>query len=108
MESNNRQKLTIMEFIWRDTVFPTNGCWVYTGHLNSKGYGQIKYNDKLELVHRISYRIMKGRIPKGLFVLHKCDNPPCFNPDHLFVGTQLDNIRDMISKGRQNNNRNGY
>ena len=83
-----------------NTVFNNNGCWVFVGHCNNYGYGQIEYQERPQLVHRISFRLMKGKIGKGLYVLHKCDNPPCWNPDHLFKGTQLDNIRDMINKGR--------
>lgn len=77
----------------------TDTCWLWTGNLATTGYGRIK---KL-YAHRISYEMFNGKIPDGMFVCHKCDNPPCVNPDHLFLGTQLDNIRDMHKKGRNNN-----
>lgn len=67
------------------------------------GYGRIGRGAKgqgNEYVHRVSWMIHKGRLPRGLFVLHKCDVPLCVNPDHLFVGTQADNMRDMSQKGR--------
>lgn len=77
------------------------GCWVWTGTMqNSKGYGSIYYDRKNERVHRVSYKLFIGPIPDGLFVLHRCDNPPCINPEHLFLGTPMDNTRDCLSKGR--------
>lgn len=63
-------------------------------------YGSVQFNGKRERVNRVSYRLNVGEIPDGLFVCHHCDNPPCINPDHLFLGTQTDNMRDMASKGR--------
>ncbi len=94
--------LTIIERISRLTKYRDNGCWEYHGHFNNKGYGQIHYQGKHQLVHRISFKLMKGRIPKGKFVLHRCDNTRCYNPDHLFIGTQKDNMDDMRAKGRDN------
>lgn len=67
---------------------------------NSRGYGQMTYKQSGWLVHRLAYEIFVGPIPIGLHVCHRCDNPACFNPAHLFVGSDLDNVRDMISKGR--------
>lgn len=78
-----------------------SGCLEWTGAVNNKGYGQIWINGTLWLCHRYSYQIAKGEI-KGAVVCHKCDNPRCVNPDHLFLGTQLDNMRDMHKKGRSN------
>lgn len=78
------------------------GCWVWTGAVADKGYGSIKIPKTRRQIpaHRLSYLIHRGRIPSGKCVLHRCDNPPCVNPEHLFVGTKLDNARDMVSKGR--------
>lgn len=72
-------------------------CWEWTGSLFPNGYGQFR-NKK---AHRISYELTIGSIPKGRFVLHKCDNKSCVNPNHLFLGTMADNMTDKIEKGRQ-------
>lgn len=75
-------------------------CWVWKGAKNDKGYGQCRVNNKTEYTHRMSYELHKGNIPEGKYILHTCDTPLCFNPRHLFVGTQQDNMDDMISKSR--------
>ncbi len=86
----------------------TNGCWLWTGFCNQDGYGTIQRGKRPSyplFVHRVSWEIYKGPIPDGLNVLHNCpggDNPRCCNPSHLFLGTQLDNVRDMYNKGRDN------
>ncbi len=81
---------------------PNTGCLLWFGVTNNKGYGIIYYQGKHTLTHRLSWSLANGPIPKGLFVLHKCDTPPCINPEHLFLGTQKDNIRDAVRKGRFN------
>lgn len=81
-------------------------CWEWTGNKKRK-YGSLwigrKKNSKGKntLTHRIAWELANGDIPDGMKVLHKCDNPPCCNPKHLFIGTQLDNIKDRDEKGRQ-------
>jgi hypothetical protein len=78
------------------------GCWIWTDTPASDGYGKFQASSgKTERAHRASWRIHKGEIQQGLYCLHKCDHPLCVNPDHLFLGTQADNIKDMISKGRR-------
>ena len=77
------------------------GCWGWKGGKAGYGYGNVYYNRQLMLrAHRLSWALANGPIPKGLKVLHKCDNPPCTNPDHLFLGTDKDNAHDRMRKGR--------
>jgi hypothetical protein len=78
----------------------TESCWLWTGMLTDGGYGVISDHQKKTRAHRASYALYVGPIPEGMHVLHRCDNPPCVNPKHLFLGTHIDNMRDMESKGR--------
>ena len=83
---------------WRK-VDKSKACWNWTGAL-TKGYGYLSKDSKKYYAHRYSWIIHNGLIPENLCVLHKCDNPLCVNPDHLFLGTTLDNVKDKIAKGR--------
>jgi hypothetical protein len=65
-----------------------------------RGYGYLHVAGKFHPAHRYAWELVNGPIPPGLFACHKCDNPPCFNPHHIFLGTQLDNVRDKVAKGR--------
>ena len=85
----------------RGWITTGSGCHEWRGAGNDKGYGQIRTLDGIFYTHRVSFINAKGPIPRGMFVLHECDNPPCLNPDHLFLGTNLDNVRDMDMKGRR-------
>lgn len=77
-------------------------CWEWTACLNEAGYGIFgTQNKKIDRAHRISYRFYIGQIPEGMFVCHTCDNRKCVNPKHLFLGKNIDNVNDMIRKGRQ-------
>ena len=84
------------------TPCPVRGCWMWEGSVSGNGYGQIGENYKVFSSHRISYELHVGPIPAGMFVLHKCDVKTCVNPEHLFLGTQADNVADMKNKGRCN------
>jgi hypothetical protein len=75
-------------------------CWDWTGSLDGKKYGMIRVCGVIKKTHRLSYEIFKGPIPAGLLVMHSCDNPKCFNPDHLLVGTNQDNVDDKMRKRR--------
>lgn len=75
-------------------------CWVWTGWCLEKGYGVIEYKGRRIRTHRAAWILFKGPIPDGLCVLHSCDNPPCCYPEHLWLGTDLENVADMVSKGR--------
>lgn len=76
-------------------------CWPWQSSL-TRGYGMIFAWGRPQFAHRIAYAIVRGSVPAGISVLHKCDNPPCCNPDHLFLGTALENMRDRNAKGRAN------
>lgn len=78
-----------------------NGCWNWTG-FKRRGYGSISIQGKNKPVHRVAYELWVEPIPEGMWVCHKCDNPSCFNPQHLFIGTPNDNMQDCIRKGRMN------
>lgn len=82
------------------------GCWVWMKALSRRGYGQVSNpSGGMDLAHRRSYEVYVGPIPDGHGVLHRCDNPPCINPGHLFTGTQQDNVNDMVRKGRHRSQR---
>ena len=80
-------------------------CWPYDGYRSPTGYGMSTSCGRTLYAHRVAYESAHGPVPKGLRVLHACDNPPCCNPAHLFVGTQADNVHDMDRKGRRKSRR---
>jgi hypothetical protein len=90
---------TIFERFMKKVV-KTETCWIWGGSRNFDGYGHLSINGKQTSSHRFSYEWCVGPIPVGMYVCHKCDCPPCVNPDHLFLGTARDNARDKVSKGR--------
>ena len=83
-------------------------CWLWTGSCSWGGYGRIRYRGPSTYAHRVSWLIHFGEIPPRMLVLHKCDNPPCVNPKHLFLGSQADNMRDMKTKQRSSKGPQGW
>lgn len=96
---------TLEERFWEKiNIGNEDECWEWTASCSSDGYGQMWRGKDIKghlSSHRFSWELHNGRIENGFFVLHKCDNKLCVNPNHLFLGTQLDNIRDMDMKGRR-------
>lgn len=97
-------RIPIEQRFWTK-VDPTGECWLWTASLHPKGYGQVSVRrpdgrPTMRRAHHIAWELTYGPKPPHLFVLHHCDTPRCVRPDHLFLGTQADNIADMVRKGR--------
>ena len=92
--------MDLAERLWSDVEKTDGGCWEWMGSRLPKGYGNLTFQRRHLYAHRAAWEVTYGPIPEGMWVCHKCDNPPCTNPDHLFLGTVLENTRDMIAKGR--------
>lgn len=86
---------------WARVRGAADGCWIFTGSRHAKGYGAVYVAPrKYVRATRFVWELLHGPIPRGLFVCHHCDNPPCVRPDHLFLGTNRDNMHDALAKGR--------
>lgn len=95
-----REKSEIERFLEKTIPEPNSGCWLWIAGGRYKGYGSFRVGEKKQSAHRVSYRLFCGEVEGDLHVLHKCDVKCCVNPNHLFLGTNLDNMRDKVKKGR--------
>jgi hypothetical protein len=90
----------VEERFW-SKVDKTGDCWIWRGAKSESGYGRIRIDGWVYFVHRRSWMLANGEIPKDMCVLHRCDTPLCVRPDHLFLGTPQENVADMVRKNRQ-------
>ena len=90
------------EYFIKHVSIAYNGCWLWTGNRQSQGYGRAGYNGGHIKAHRLAWLLFVGEIPDKTFVLHKCDNPPCVNPEHLELGNHSKNLRDAAIRDRMN------
>lgn len=93
--------LALRKFLSGIDINAQSGCWEWKKNRTPKGYGQVWAFGRMMVASRLSYKLFVGDIPENLCACHICDNPPCCNPDHLFLGTLNDNIQDCIKKGRR-------
>lgn len=99
-KATEEEKLVRYKEMFEEKVVKKDGCWEWRNPAGSAGYGYLGPTGHVINAHRLSWLIHNGSIPQGLWVLHKCHNPICSNPDHLYIGTPKDNTRDMILAGR--------
>jgi hypothetical protein len=94
----------VTPYVFWSRVNKTDACWLWTAGKDSKGYGAATFQGKNVAASRFAWMLTYGSIPSGMNVLHRCDVPACVRPDHLFLGTTLDNMQDKVAKGRQAHN----
>lgn len=102
MPARQKDEIIIGEsaYLWLNLTIMPSGCWEWSKTRNPDGYGIMTWQGSRDVVSRIVWAIIHGAIPEGTKILHRCDNPPCARPSHLFAGTQRDNMLDAKAKGR--------
>lgn len=93
------RQLNAWQRMWSRIIIVDSGCWEWCGATDRDGYGKLRYRGEIS-AHRSAWTMCYGKIPESKWILHKCDNPRCCNPLHLFLGDSTDNVMDMVSKGR--------
>jgi len=89
-------------------VQKTEGCWEWQARREPFGHGSFYFQGRMVKAHRVAWMLFRGEIPEGMCVLHHCDNPPCVNPEHLYIGTKADNHADMVKRGRKRRGKGVY
>lgn len=103
MTEPTREPEVIARFIAKVRVAQNEGdCWEWTGSADANGRGRFFFEGKIRTAYRVAFTLFNGPIPDGMMVCHSCDNPSCVNPEHLWIGTGSDNMRDAVRKGRHN------
>lgn len=101
ISGHSKRYALLSDSLWsRVDIKAKDECWPWMGSTNSDGYGTLKFRGKYFHAHRVAYELTNGPIPNRLNILHRCDNPPCCNPAHLWPGTDQDNVDDMMAKRR--------
>jgi hypothetical protein len=100
LKFNQNDVGSMRDFVRKMSIVSKQGCWEWKGYRDTHGYGVQQYQGRRWGAHRLSFHVFSGVIPKGLFICHHCDNPACVAPSHLFIGTQDDNMKDAVTKGR--------
>jgi hypothetical protein len=89
------------DILWGRVEKTATGCWLYRGNLTPNGYGVLSVGGRSRATHRLAWELTHGPVPPGLYICHRCDQPACCNPAHLFLGTPSDNQADSVAKGRR-------
>ncbi len=92
--------MNAVQFWSKVDIHKPDECWLWTGSITRAGYGRIWFQHTRTTTHRVAWELTHGPIPEGMHICHSCDTPPCVNPDHLWLGTNLDNMHDKSIKGR--------